>query len=89
MDAFNSAIHYANDIRDILVGMAQVFRVHIMFLPTYSPELNPCELVFQWVKAKLRHDKSNEALWRRAQFQEVTRGLMVQWHRHILAFPHE
>ena len=84
----NAAI---KDIRDVLVGMAQVFRVHIMFLPTYSPELNPCELVFQWVKAKLRLDNSSEPLWKRAQFffEQVTRDVMIQWYKHILTFPHQ
>ena len=87
----NAAIHFAKDIRDILTGLAAVFRVNLAFLPTYSPELNPDELVFQWVKAKLRHDKSNAPLWQRAQlyFSQVTRELMVQWYKHILSFPHQ
>ena len=70
----NAAIHFARDIRETLVGMAAVFRVQIMFLPTYSPELNPCELVFQWVKARLRLDKAASHCG-----GELTRDLMVQW----------
>ena len=87
----NAAIHFARDIRETLVGMASVCRVHIMFLPTYSPELNPCELVFQWVKARLRLDSVCEPLWKRAQFffAQVTRDLMVRWYKHCLTFPHQ
>ena len=87
----NAAIHFARDIRETLVGMTSVCRVHIMFLPTYSPELNPCELVFQWVKARLRLDSVCEPLWKRAQFffAQVTRDLMVRWYKHCLTFPHQ
>ena len=86
----NAAIHFAADIRDTLVAMARIHRVELMFLPTYSPKLNPCELVFQWVKAQLRLSKAEGPLWRRAQhyFMMVTQEMMMAWYRHCLAFPH-
>ena len=31
-------------------------QVHLVYLPTYSPELNPCELVFGLVKRWMRHN---------------------------------
>ena len=81
----NAAIYFARDIRETLVGMASVCRVHIMFLPTYSPELNPCELVFQWVKARLRLDSVCEPLWKRAQFFFVS---LSPINKYLLNVPH-
>ena len=38
----------------------------LLFLPPYSPDLNPIEVVFAKMKAKLRHEahRSVDALWR-------------------------
>ena len=37
--------------------------IRMLFLPTYSPELNPCELVFSQVKRYIRaHRNSDEPL---------------------------
>ncbi len=38
----------------------------LLFLPPYSPDLNPIEMVFAKMKAKLRHEahRSVDALWR-------------------------
>ena len=38
----------------------------LIFLPPYSPDLNPIEMVFSQMKAKLRNEahRSREALWR-------------------------
>ncbi len=37
----------------------------LLFLPPYSPDLNPIEMVFSQMKAKLRHEahRSRDALW--------------------------
>jgi len=40
---------------DILHIVLEFFGVHLIFLPAYSPELNPCELVFNVVKAHVRN----------------------------------
>lgn len=38
----------------------------LLFLPPYSPDLNPIEMVFSQMKAKLRHEihRCVDALWR-------------------------
>ena len=38
----------------------------LLFLPAYSPDLNPIEMVFAKMKAKLRHEAHRciDALWR-------------------------
>ena len=42
----NAAVHTAANIQDFLLRVVEEWGVEIKFLPTYSPELNPCELVF-------------------------------------------
>jgi putative transposase len=41
--------------------------VHLLFLPPYSPDLNPIEQVFAKLKHLLRNaaERSKEAVWRR------------------------
>ena len=42
-------------------------RAHLLFLPPYSPDLNPIEQVFSKLKSQLRKadERSTEAVWRR------------------------
>ena len=42
-------------------------RAHLLFLPPYSPDLNPIEQVFSKLKSQLRKadERSTEAAWRR------------------------
>jgi transposase len=46
----NASIHFAAATRHILLQLFEIYEIHYIFLPTYSPELNPCELVFAYVK---------------------------------------
>jgi transposase len=41
----NASIHHAIDISAQLSLLLNTFNIRLVFLPTYSPELNPCELV--------------------------------------------
>ena len=50
----NASIHKAADMMTILDPLLDAFGVRMLFLPTYSPELNPCELCFAQVKRQLR-----------------------------------
>ena len=54
----NAAIHFAEEIQYPLEAVLAVARVRLVFLPTYSPELNPCELVFGRVKSIIRNQLS-------------------------------
>ena len=51
----NASIHDSAEICDALDALLQCAGVRLVFLPTYSPELNPCELVFAQVKSYLYH----------------------------------
>jgi transposase len=50
----NAKIHGANESWDILKAILDAAEITLLFLPTYSPELNPCELVFSFLKSDLR-----------------------------------
>jgi transposase len=47
--ADNAAIHKSREIIPTLRVALATAGVRMVFLPTYSPELNPCELVFAQV----------------------------------------
>ena len=46
----NVFIYSGRDIEEILNTISNLFQIKLMFLPAYSPELNPTELVFSKVK---------------------------------------
>lgn len=58
----NASIHYAAEIQlplDLLLAAAGV---RLLFLPTYSPELSPCEFVFGLLKNFIRRHRSSRPL---------------------------
>lgn len=60
----NATVHVGSDTVDDVFNLLGAYGIHLLFLPTYSPELNPCELVFSFIKGKLRKmQKSGLVLW--------------------------
>ena len=57
----NAAVHHGYDSAAVLKDILTVFGVTIVYLPVYSPELNPCELVFNVVKRYIREHRDNYA----------------------------
>lgn len=55
----NASIHGATDTIEIVAVVLAFFGVRIIRLPTYSPELNPCELVFNQIKSWLRKHRAH------------------------------
>jgi transposase len=53
----NASVHYADSIATMLDDILAAVGVRMFFLPAYSPELNPCELVFAQVKHYLRRHR--------------------------------
>ena len=49
----NASIHKVDGIRELVEGSG----MRLMFLPSYSPDLNPIELTFSSVKAWLRANR--------------------------------
>jgi transposase len=58
----NSSIHFARDQREELLKVLEHHGVQICFLPTYSPELNPCENVFYLVKKMVQGTSTGRTL---------------------------
>jgi len=56
----NARIHKARATADLLQQLCDSFGFKVVYLPTYSPELNPCELVFNKTKHALRYHKDKE-----------------------------
>jgi transposase len=55
-------------LKSTLPKLAKKHECHVLFLPPYSPELNPIENKWAWLKRKLReilrdHDSLDDALW--------------------------
>jgi transposase len=55
----NATTHRAAEIVDRLDAALTAAGVRLVFMPSYSPELNPCELVFSKVKSHLRYRRGN------------------------------
>jgi len=61
--ADNASVHWSQRVSDTLASLFTTYGIRFVFLPTYSPELNPCEFVFAQVKHMLRQRK-----WARKNF---------------------
>jgi len=82
----NAKIHYAEESRDLLELLLDTAQVRLVFLPTYSPELNPCENVFGWVKSRMRYHRGNDTFSNEIckAFASVTHGLVYSFYRHCI-----
>jgi transposase len=57
--ADNAPTHRARDMLRVLTIILDAMGVRLVLLPKYSPELNPCELIFAQVKRYLREERQN------------------------------
>jgi len=69
-------------IHDVL----QFAGIQLIYLPTYSPELNPCELVFNCLKTDLKNHRGNMALWLEIcqALSKISHGDMYQFYEHCI-----
>ena len=78
----NAPIHTSPYIIPVLSALIQAAQVSLLFLPTYSPELNPCELVFAQCKKYLRyHRRMQNPFW-----YEIVRGFAQTSMTHMLQY---
>jgi len=59
----NSSVHTGNEYFDALIYLLDSIGISLIYLPKYSPEFNPCELVFAQIKNRLRNYRKNEDLY--------------------------
>jgi hypothetical protein len=50
----NAAVHGSSDTLELLLDLLKLFGIRLVYIPVYSPEFNPCELIFAQVKCYLR-----------------------------------
>lgn len=101
----NAAVHHGEDSSDLLDHILNAFGkfesfwiiayyigVELVFLPAYSPELNPCELIFAQIKKELRNKKAlfNEGLFDKviSAACHVTLQNVVNYYSHCI-FPNK
>jgi len=66
----NATVHGAASIGHRLDVLLEEAGVRLLFLPKYSPELNPCELVFSQMKRHMYCNRGDEQFW-----VEMAKGL--------------
>ena len=74
---------------EILDDLLTASNVKLVYLPAYSPELNPCELIFAQVKRNLReHRMSAIPLWFdiSVSFATVTLENVIQYYKKCLLY---
>lgn len=54
----NASIHSGSEMWDSMLELLEEHSIHLLFLPAYSPELNPCELCFAQLKNWLRNNRA-------------------------------
>jgi len=83
----NAAVHHGEESEEVLNIILEQYGVHLRYLPAYSPELNPCELVFSKMKGFLRRLSMHPApLYLKAVLASahVTREDMEGWYKHCI-----
>jgi transposase len=50
----NAVVHYGTDTYELVTAALELVGTKLIFLPVYSPELNPCKLCFAIIKNYIR-----------------------------------
>jgi len=77
----NASVHHGHDAFPLLCNLLVAAGVHLIFLPKYSPELNPCEEVFSLVKGHLRCYRGSDRFW-----HEILKSLLKVSYEHVYKF---
>lgn len=78
----NATVHCGSDSWPALRHLLMISQVNLIYLPKYSPEFNPCELVFAAMKNWLRwHRSPTNPLW-----VEILAALARITYNEVLAF---
>jgi transposase len=82
----NAPIHLSADIFGLLMTVLRAVGVRLILLPKYSPELNPCEMVFAQAKGYLRTKRQPGPFVREIAraFATVDRLNMRAYYEHCL-----
>jgi len=84
----NASIHKGRESSPALKSLLDVAGIHLVYLPAYSPELNPCELVWGFLKRKMRdrfhNDELHTALHK--SFLHLSQQIVNKFYHHCNVF---
>lgn len=83
----NAKIHTSPMMTIQLKAFLDPLNIFLLYLPTYSPELNPCELVFAQVKNGIRNHRNSNKQWFDEiydRFRAITSAELFEMYRHCL-----
>jgi len=83
----NAAVHVGSATIDATFDLLDAAGVKLIFLPTYSPELNPCELVFGEIKRRVRNSRDfRSSLWLVVVVSicDVSLENVISYYRHCI-----
>eukprot|EP01127_Copromyxa_protea_P009194 TRINITY_DN214_c0_g2_i3.p1 TRINITY_DN214_c0_g2~~TRINITY_DN214_c0_g2_i3.p1 ORF type:complete len:341 (-),score=28.50 TRINITY_DN214_c0_g2_i3:73-1095(-) len=86
----NAAVHGGVASWRALLKLLTTYNVKLVYLPCYSPELNPCELVFNEVKRRIRsYRRSDKTILEEVveATQSVNVKQMLSWYAHCIVPP--
>ena len=77
----NAPVHLGEEIQTELMQILSEAEVTLCRLPTYSPELNPCELVFGLMKNHLRNWRGSDKFW-----MEIIKSVALVDYKTMVSF---
>ena len=82
----NATIHAGSNILRILLALLSMAGVFLIYLPKYSPELNPCECIFGYVKDQLQNNRGSGKLAAEIAFAlaHLSQKMLLQYYKHCL-----
>jgi hypothetical protein len=83
----NASTHWGQATRAMIAEVLHMAGVRLLFLPTYSPELNPTEFVWARIKTYLRyHRLPTPPLWMQILLAStlIDHAEMVNYYMHCL-----
>jgi len=84
----NATVHRDSDNLPELITLLDAHNIRIIYLPTYSPELNPAELVFNVLKKHIRNQPLDSDLWNKitTAFSFISVQSMVEFYNYCLEY---
>lgn len=86
----NASVHVGRATFELICTTLQRIGVKLLLLPMYSPELNPAEMVFAFIKNKLRNNRDatiglvDNIV---SILTELTRDMLLRMYRHCIFHP--
>jgi len=84
----NASVHVGAESTEAIYTLCEQAGVQLCFLPTYSPELNAAELVFQTSKQMVSQNRSMErehlSLDLLAVLGRISKSMMLSFYQRVL-----